>query len=198
MNIGLTGGIACGKSTVSQMLVSRGALLVDADQIARDVVEPGSPVLERVAAHFGQAVLQADGALNRKQLGEIVFKNPQARKELEGLLHPPIRARMRELMETAEHEQPQRLVVVDVPLLYESGLQAMFQEVLVVYVPRQVQIERLMQRDGITESAALDRLNAQMSIEEKRKLADYVIDNSGTQEQTSLLIDQFWLRKGLS
>ncbi|MFC5451836.1 dephospho-CoA kinase [Paenibacillus aestuarii] len=198
MNIGLTGGIACGKSTVSQMLVSRGALLVDADQIARDVVEPGSPVLERVAAHFGQAVLQADGALNRKKLGEIVFKNPDARKDLESLLHPPIRARMREQMETAEREQPQRLVVVDVPLLYESGLQSMFQEVLVVYVPRHVQIERLMERDGISESAALDRLNAQMSIEDKRTLADYVIDNSGTKEQTSLLIDQFWLRKGLS
>ncbi|MFD0698675.1 dephospho-CoA kinase [Paenibacillus sp. GCM10027628] len=198
MNIGLTGGIACGKSTVSAMLVSRGAILVDADQLARDVVEPGSPVLERVAGHFGQAVLHPDGSLNRKKLGEIVFADASARKQLENLLHPPIRALMRAQMETAEREHPEKLVVVDVPLLYESGLVAMFQEVMVVYVPRDVQLARLIQRDGLTEVSAQERLAAQMSIEEKRELADIVIDNSGTREETSLLIDQFWIRKGLS
>ncbi|MBD0381315.1 dephospho-CoA kinase [Paenibacillus sedimenti] len=198
MNIGLTGGIACGKSTVSAMLVSRGAILVDADQLARDVVEPGSPVLERVAAQFGQAVLHADGSLNRKKLGEIIFADTAARKQLENLLHPPIRSLMREQMETAEREHPQKLVVIDVPLLYESGLTSMFQEVMVVYVPREVQVERLMLRDGITEMAAQERLAAQISIEEKRGLADIVIDNSGTREETSRQVDQFWFRKGLS
>ncbi|NOU86921.1 dephospho-CoA kinase [Paenibacillus sp. LMG 31460] len=198
MNIGLTGGIACGKSTVSAMLVSRGALLVDADTIARDVVEPGSPVLEQVAAHFGQAVLQADGSLHRKKLGEIIFGNTEARKQLESILHPPIRAQIREQMEAYERQFPDKLVVVDVPLLIESNLSFMFQEVMVVYVPRPVQLERLIGRDGLTESAANNRIDAQMSIEEKRKFADVVIDNSGTWEETNAEVERFWLEKGLS
>ncbi|SDN19173.1 dephospho-CoA kinase [Paenibacillus sp. yr247] len=198
MNIGLTGGIACGKSTVSAMLVNRGALLVDADTIARDVVEPGSPVLEQVAAHFGQAVLQADGSLHRKKLGEIIFGNTEARKQLESILHPPIRVRIREQMEAYEQQYPDKLVVADVPLLIESNLTFMFQEVMVVYVPRHVQLERLIHRDGLTESAANNRIDAQMSIEEKRKLADVVIDNSGTWEETNSEVERFWLEKGLS
>lgn len=198
MNIGLTGGIACGKSTVSAMLVSRGALLVDADQIARDVVQPGSPVLEQVAAHFGQAVIQEDGSLHRKKLGEIVFGNTEARKQLEQLLHPPIRKMIREQMEAYEKQFPDKLVVVDIPLLFESDLAFMFEEVLVVYVPLHTQVERLMQRDNLTESAANNRINAQMSIEEKRKLADIVIDNSGTWEDTYAEVERFWLGKGLS
>ncbi|TXK86144.1 dephospho-CoA kinase [Paenibacillus sp. N3.4] len=198
MNIGLTGGIACGKSTVSAMLVSRGALLVDADKLARDVVEPGSPVLEQVAAHFGQAVLQKDGSLHRKKLGEIIFGDAAARKHLESLLHPPIRARMREQMEAFEIQYPSKLVVVDVPLLIESNLTFMFQEVMVVYVPREVQLQRLMLRDGLSESEAMGRINAQMSIEEKRKQADIVINNSGTWDETKAEVERFWLRKGLS
>ncbi|NEW07668.1 dephospho-CoA kinase [Paenibacillus sp. SYP-B3998] len=198
MNIGLTGGIACGKSTVSAMLVNRGAILVDADKLARDVVEPGSPVLDRVASHFGQDVLHSNGSLNRKKLGEIIFADPASRKQLEGMLHPPIRALMREQMETAEREHPDKLVVVDVPLLYESDLSFMFHEVMVVYVPREVQFQRLLLRDGLSEHAALERLQSQMSIEEKRERADFVIDNRGTKEETSRLIDEFWLRKGLS
>ncbi|UKS24200.1 dephospho-CoA kinase [Paenibacillus sp. HWE-109] len=198
MNIGLTGGIACGKSTVSAMLVCRGALLVDADQIARDVVEPGSPVLEQVAARFGQAVLQPDGSLHRKKLGEIIFGQTEARKQLESILHPPIRKQMREQMEAYEQQYPNRLVVVDVPLLIESNLSFMFEEVLVVYVPRHVQLERLMHRDGLTETEANKRINSQMSIEEKRQVADIVIDNSGSWEQTQSEVERFWLRKGLS
>lgn len=198
MNIGLTGGIACGKSTVSAMLVGRGALLVDADQIARDVVLPGSPVLEQVAAHFGQAVIQEDGSLHRKKLGEIVFGSTEARKQLEHILHPPIRKMIRDQMETYEKQFPDKLVVVDIPLLFESDLSFMFSEVMVVYVPPHIQVERLMRRDNLTESAANNRINAQMSIEEKRKLADIVIDNSGTWEDTSAEVERFWLGKGLS
>ncbi|RTE11552.1 dephospho-CoA kinase [Paenibacillus whitsoniae] len=198
MNIGLTGGIACGKSTVSGMLVSRGALLVDADQIARDVVQPGSPVLEQVAAHFGQAVLNPDGSLNRKKLGELIFGSEEQRKALEGILHPPIRARMRSQMAAYEREQPDKLVVVDVPLLFESGLASMFEATLVVYVPREVQLERLIARDALTEAQAALRLEAQMGIEEKRKLADFVIDNSGTLEQTMEQVEHFLTEKGLT
>lgn len=198
MNIGLTGGIACGKSTVSAMLVDRGALLVDADQIARDVVEPGSPVLEQVAAHFGQAVLQEDGSLHRKKLGEIIFGDTEARKQLESILHPPIRKMIRDQMEAYERQFPDKLVVVDIPLLFESNLSYLFEQVMVVYVPRHIQLERLMARDGLTESSANSRIEAQMSIEEKRKLADIVIDNSGTWEDTYAEVGRFWLGKGLS
>ncbi|KRE70026.1 dephospho-CoA kinase [Paenibacillus sp. Soil750] len=198
MNIGLTGGIACGKSTVSRMLVSRGALLIDADQIARDVVEPGSPVLEQVAAHFGQAVIGPDGSLQRKKLGEIIFGSPEARKQLDGLLHPPIRAKMREQMTLYERDFPTKLVVVDVPLLIESNLVSMFEEIMVVYIPRHLQLERLMQRDGLSAENAQLRLDAQMSIEEKRKLADIVIDNSGTLEETNMRVELFWVGKGLA
>jgi dephospho-CoA kinase len=198
MNIGLTGGIACGKSTVSAMLVSRGAILIDADRIAREVVEPGSPALFKVAERFGQAVIQVDGSLDRKRLGELVFADAAARKELEGLLHPSIRALMRERMDTLEKLYPDKLVVVDVPLLYESGLQAMFSQIMVVYVPREVQLDRLMKRDGLTLEQAERRLDAQMSIELKKEQADFVIDNQGTLEETQQLVREFWAGKGLT
>jgi dephospho-CoA kinase len=198
MNIGLTGGIGCGKSTVSAMLVRRGAILVDADRIAREVVEPGSPTLAKVAERFGQAVLEEDGSLHRKKLGEIVFADPAARKDLEALLHPSIRALMRERMETSEKLYPDKLVVVDVPLLYESGLQAMFEEVMVVYVPREIQLDRLMKRDQLTLEQAETRLQAQMPIELKKERADIVIDNRGTLQETEHLINEFWSGKGLT
>jgi dephospho-CoA kinase len=198
MNIGLTGGIACGKSTVSAMLVRRGALLIDADRIAREVVEPGSPALDKVASQFGQAVLQPDGALNRKKLGEIIFADADARKTLERLLHPPIRALMRERMVAFEQLYPDKLVVADVPLLYESGLQAMYQQVMVVYVPEAIQLQRLLVRDGLTLEQAKERLLSQMPIEHKKELADFLIDNSGTLQETELQLDDFWMRKGLS
>lgn len=198
MNIGLTGGIACGKSTVASMLVRRGALLIDADRIAREVVEPGTPVLAQVTNRFGADLLLPDGSLNRKKLGERVFGNPGALKELEGLLHPPIRATMRERMQVYEAEHPDKLVVVDVPLLYESGLQGLYMQVMVVYVPRRIQLERLIKRDGLTKEQADKRLNSQMPIEAKKELADIVIDNSGTIEETEKQIERFWLGRGLS
>jgi dephospho-CoA kinase len=197
MNIGLTGGIACGKSTVSAMLVRRGAILIDADQIAREVVEPGSPVLARVAERFGQDILLPDGRLHRKKLGERIFGDDAARKDLESLLHPPIRAIMKERMRENESHYPDKLVVVDVPLLYESGLEWMFEQVLVVYVPRELQLKRLMARDGLTTEQAERRLQAQMPIERKRDKADVVIDNSGTPAETERQVDLFWRQKGL-
>ncbi|MCZ8518318.1 MULTISPECIES: dephospho-CoA kinase [Paenibacillus] len=198
MNIGLTGGIACGKSTVAGMLVRRGALLIDADRIAREVVEPGTPVLARVIARFGEDLLLPDGSLHRKMLGERVFGNPEALKDLDGLMHPPIRAAMRERMQSLEAQHPDKLVVIDVPLLYESGLQEQYEQVMVVYVPRAVQLQRLMLRDGASEEAAQRRLQAQWDIEEKRRLADILIDNSGTMEETGQQVDRFWNERGLS
>lgn len=198
MNIGLTGGIACGKSTVSSMLVRRGAILVDADRIAREVVDPGSPVLARVAEHFGHQILHPDGSLHRQKLGELIFGHDQARKELEELLHPPIRSVMRERMAEAQLDHPDKLVVVDVPLLFESGLEAMFQEVMVIYIPRGLQLQRLMERDKLTQEQAEKRLNSQMSIELKKDKADIVINNSGTLKETEEQVEQFWRGKGLA
>src|SRR5690554_5214847 len=135
MNIGLTGGIASGKSTVSAYLVARGAVLIDADQIAREVVLPGSPALDLIKQVFGSDVITEEGTLNRKKLGELVFADGLLRKQLEGILHPEIRSIIKKRMNELETEDPRRLVVVDVPLLFESGLAFMFEKVLLVYVP---------------------------------------------------------------
>ncbi|MGN9169185.1 dephospho-CoA kinase [Paenibacillus polymyxa] len=198
MNIGLTGGIATGKSTVSALLVAKGALLIDADAIAREVMLPGHPVLAAVIQHFGQAIVNSDGTLHRKRLGEIVFGDPVQRQALNDITHPAIREEMRLRMEAYEREQPDKLVLADIPLMYESGLESLYEEIMVVYVPRDIQLRRLMLRDGLTEEQAELRLSAQMDIEQKKNLADIVIDNSGTQSETQMQIDQFWQRKGLA
>lgn len=195
MNLGLTGGIACGKSTVSAMLVEYGAILIDADQIAREVVEPGSPLLSQIAERFGADVIAQGGWLDRKKLGQIVFSDSQALNDLEKILHPRIRSIMKERMQFFEHKYPHKLVVVDVPLLYESNLQGMFNEIMVVYVPAKIQMERLMRRDNLSPKEAEKRLQAQMPIEEKKRLADIVIDNSGTLEQTKEQVLAFIRRK---
>ncbi|WP_282936889.1 dephospho-CoA kinase [Paenibacillus sp. RC67] len=191
MNIGLTGGIACGKSTVSDMLVQRGAMLVDADRIAREVVEPGSPVLMQIVDRFGSEILNPDGSLFRKKLGEVVFGNSEALKDLENIMHPSIRALIRERMHEYEQLHPDKLVVVDIPLLYESGLQSMFEAVMVVYAPRSLQLHRLMNRDKLTVEQAEARLKAQMDIEQKKALADIVIDNQGTLTDTENQVEAF-------
>jgi dephospho-CoA kinase len=192
MNIGLTGGIACGKSTVAAMLAARGALIIDADRIAREIVLPGSPVLGQVAERFGQAVILPDSSLDRKKLGSIVFGDEQARRDLEGLLHPPIRALMKERKERFETEHPDKLVVLDIPLLYENKLEGMVSRVMVAYCPRDVQLDRLMLRDGLSAEQAEARLLAQLPIEEKRLRADIVIDNSGSLADTERQVNAFW------
>jgi dephospho-CoA kinase len=197
MNIGLTGGIATGKSTVAKLLMEHGASLIDLDAIAREVVHPGQPSLLRIVEQFGQAILQEDGTLDRKRLGSIIFADPAQRKALEAIIHPAIRAVMKARMDDHERRCQDKLVVVDVPLLYESGLEAYFQEIMVVYVPKEIQLQRLIQRDKLTEEEAQRRLNAQMDIEEKRNKADIVIDNSDSLIQTKQQIDRFWREKGL-
>jgi dephospho-CoA kinase len=197
MNIGLTGGIACGKSTVAAMLAARGAILVDADAIAREVVEPGSPALDEIAARFGQDVINEDGSLYRKRLGEIVFADREAKRDLEQILHPRIRQIMMGRMRENESLYPDKLVVVDVPLLYESKLESWFSEVMVVYVPRETQLTRLIQRDGLTTEQAESRLSAQLPIDEKKARADYVIDNQGSLSVTEEQVETFLRGKGL-
>ncbi|QCT03550.1 dephospho-CoA kinase [Paenibacillus algicola] len=194
MNIGLTGGIATGKSTVSSMFVRKGALLVDADAIAREVMLPGHPVLAEVAAHFGPDILGSDGQLNRERLGEIVFNQPQERQALNDITHPAIRREIRDRIQVYEQQHPDSLVIVDIPLLFESGLQAQYDQTLLVYVPAKLQLERLMQRNGLTREQAAARIQSQMDIEEKKSLADYVIDNSGTLDETLHQVEKLWNR----
>lgn len=199
MIIGLTGGIACGKSTVAAMLVDRGAALIDADVLARQAVEPGSAGLKRIAERFGQAVISPDGLLNRKKLAAVIFGDDSARKELEGMLHPEIRSRIQRQMAAFERLTPDKLLVVDIPLLYESGMEDLFADwqIMVVYIPAELQLARLMERDGLSVEEARQRLAAQLPIEEKRQRADIVIDNGGALAKTSQQIDQLWRRKGL-
>ncbi|MEK3883130.1 dephospho-CoA kinase [Paenibacillus sp. PL2-23] len=194
MIIGLTGGIASGKSTVGSMLSELGAKLVDADKVAREVVLPGEPALEAIASLFGQAVLQEDGTLNRAALGGIVFQDPEALAKLEGITHPAIREEMWERMHTYAEEEPGALIIGDVPLLYEKGQQEQYEGVLVVYVPAAQQVERLMKRNDMPQEEARRRVSLQLDIEEKRRRADWVIDNSGTLEETRQQVKAFWQR----
>lgn len=197
MNIGLTGGIATGKSTVASMLVKRGAVLIDADIIAREVMNPGHPVLELVKERFGSNIIHSDGTLDRKKLGEIIFSSPEERKALEQITHPAIRAEMRHRLQQFEEADPGRLVVADIPLLYETGQEQVYDQIMVVYVPRNVQLKRLMKRDGLNEDQAEARLGSQMDIERKRERATIVIDNSLGVIETERQIDEFWLNQGL-
>lgn len=198
MIIGLTGGIASGKSTVSALLVNKGARLVDADVIAREVMLPGHEVLAAAVKQFGSEILSSDGTLNRGKLGDIVFQDPAALQALNNLTHPAIRREIKERMNSMEEEDPKKLTIVDIPLLFESGLENMFHEILVVYVPREVQIARLMERNGLSLEQAEARLNAQMDIEAKRNKADYIIDNSGELAHTEQQVAVLWDRLGLS
>ncbi|AIQ17185.1 dephospho-CoA kinase [Paenibacillus sp. FSL H7-0357] len=197
MIMGLTGGIASGKSTVSALFVEKGARLVDADAIAREVMLPGHPVLAAAVLHFGEGILLPDGTLNRTKLGEIVFHDPEARQALNQLTHPAIRQEIKDRMNTMEQEDPQRLTIVDIPLLYESELDNLFGQIVVVYVPREVQLDRLMERNRLTLEQAQGRLDAQLDIELKRSRADYIIDNSGTLAQTEQQVAVLWDRLGL-
>lgn len=182
MLIGLTGGIATGKSTVANMIQSLGIPVVDADQVARDVVEPGQPAWQKIKEQFGEGVFQPDGRLNRPKLAEIIFNDEKERERLNNIMHPQIRQEMERRTKEAlrEHE----VVVLDIPLLFESGRHYTVDKVLVVYVPEQIQLERLMERDQIDEAYARQKIASQMSIEEKKKRADAYIDNSGTREET--------------
>lgn len=198
MNIGLTGGIATGKSTVSTMLVEKGALLIDADEISREVVSPDHPILERVVARFGQVILNKNGTLNRAKLGERVFNDATERQALNDIVHPAVRKLMFERMKTLEELHSERLVVVDIPLLFESTLETHFDEVLVVYAPQQIQLTRLMEHRAMTKEQAEARLQAQLPIELKRERADIVIDNSGELSETRQQVEQFLWKKGIS
>lgn len=179
MRVGLTGGIASGKSTVSAILTELGAVVVDADQIAREVVAAGTPGLAQVVAAFGPEVLTPAGEMDRPRVGAIVFADPAKRQLLERIIHPLVRARGQEL----EQEAPAGAIVVhDIPLLAETGQAAAFDAVIVVDVPEEVQVERMMRDRGVSEADARARIAAQASREQRLGVATYVIENTGTRE----------------
>jgi len=189
--LGLTGGIGSGKSTVAGMLAARGAAVIDADLLAREVVEPGTPALAEIAAEFGPSVLQPDGSLDRAALGAIVFADDARRLRLNAITHP----RVGELMGrrvAAALASPAPLVVVDVPLLFEGERQGTFEGVMLVWVPAAVQLQRLVERDGWSEDEARQRIAAQMPIDDKRALATWVIDNSASIADTERQVEDWW------
>jgi dephospho-CoA kinase len=189
--VGLTGGIASGKSSVATLLAERGAVIIDADVLAREVVAKGTPLLRRVAERFGDAVLAADGSLDRPALGRIVFADAGARHDLEALIHPAVRQRAAQLQADA----PDGAVVVHViPLLVETGQAGSFDHVIVVDVPESTQVDRLRGRDGVDADAAAARLAAQASRAERLAAADIVIDNSGTPNDLVRQVDKAWGR----
>jgi len=189
MILGLTGGIATGKSTVSAMLRERGIPVIDADLIAREVVEPGKPAYEAIVQHFGSDIVLPNGQIDRKQLGAIVFSNEAERQKLNAIVHPEVRRLMREQAEQAEREGAP-IVFMDIPLLFESKLQHMVDKIVVVYAPASMQLTRMMERDELDEEQAKKRLLAQFPIEQKKQDADYVIDNAGTREETERQVEK--------
>jgi dephospho-CoA kinase len=190
--LGVTGGIATGKSTVVGMLREKGAPVIDFDLLAKKVVEPGQPAWKDIVTYFGEQILQEDRTLDRKKLADLVFRDIEKRKKLESFTHPRINEEfIKELNEIVSRD-PNAIILVDIPLLIELNLQYMFHKLLVVYVPTELQIERLMKRDGINREEALDRLKAQLPIEEKVGYADFVINNAGSMEETQQQVDELW------
>ncbi|MDX9873259.1 MAG: dephospho-CoA kinase [Clostridia bacterium] len=190
--IGLTGGIASGKSLISGKLKEWGAMIIDADEIARALTGPDSPALREIRRSFGDEVFNADGTLSRKKLGTMVFNSVEARNRLNGLLHPLVQTEIkRQLAENKEKDWP--LLVIDAPLLLEAGLEKMTDEVWVVALDEQEQVRRLMARDALTREEASRRLAAQMPLKEKLQYADRIIDNNGSMEETLEILKNLWL-----
>ncbi|MGW8945250.1 dephospho-CoA kinase [Streptomyces koyangensis] len=187
--VGLTGGIGAGKSEVSRLLVEHGAHLVDADRIAREVVEPGTPGLAAVVEAFGESVLAADGSLDRPKLGEIVFADPERRAVLNGIVHPLVGARSAELQSQAPEDG---VVVHDVPLLTENGLAELYDLVIVVDVEPTTQVERLVRSRGMNEEEARARMAAQAGREERLAVADIVIDNEVSLDALRGRVAEVW------
>ena len=189
MLVGLTGGIGSGKSLVAELLAAHGATIIDADVLAREAVAPGMPGLAAVRERFGAGVLRPDGSLDRAALGRIVFGDPIARRDLEAIIHPAVRARAAALAAAA----PEGAVVVQViPLLVETGQQGHFDQVVVVDVEPEVQLSRIVRRDGLSEAEARARLRAQASREARLAAAHVVLRNNGNRDDLAAAVDRLW------
>lgn len=192
--IGLTGGIASGKSTVARRLVEHGAVHIDADDLARRVVEPGKPAFDAVVEAFGPGVVRRDGTLDRPKLGELVFNDAQARDRLNAIVHPAVRELSAKLFEKAEREDPDAVVVYDVPLLVEASVDHPFDLIVVTSAPRRTQVNRLVEERGLDPGHAEARVDAQVDDAERRAIADVVIDTDGSMAHTMSQTDALWQR----
>jgi len=182
--VGLTGGIGSGKTVVTSMFEDEGAHIIDFDYLARLIVEPDKPAWEDIVNYFGPGILSPDRTLNRSALAEIVFSDDKSRKALEGFTHPRIFEKRDALLKAISEKDPYSVVIIDFPLLFELGLRKDLDKVILVYVPRDVQLERATMRDRLSPEEVEKRLHAQVPIAEKRSLSDFVIDNSGSLKHT--------------
>ncbi|HEX5581564.1 MAG TPA: dephospho-CoA kinase [Gemmatimonadaceae bacterium] len=189
--VGLTGNIASGKSTVARMLADRGAVIVDADLLAREVVRPGTPALARIVERWGEGVLSPDGVLDRPELRQVVFGDREQLEELNAIVHPEVERLREERIEEARAAGA-RIVVCDIPLLFERHLAERFDAIVLVDAPRPVRLERLVRDRGLHEAEAMDMIAAQMPAELKRARSDFVIDNTGTVDDLRHRVDEVW------
>lgn len=190
--LGLTGGIGSGKSTVANMLSELGTYTIDFDILAREVVKPGREAYSEILDYFGEGVLDYNSEIDRKKLGEVVFNSTKKRKVLESITHPRIHQEFFAQLESIKAKENDCIVQAVVPLLIESGMSELFQKVVLVYVSRDVQKQRLMKRDNLSDTQAESRLQAQMPMEEKRDYADYVINNQESLEHTFEQVKGLW------
>lgn len=191
LRVGLTGGIACGKTVVRRLLAERGAYTIDADSIVHELLGPDTELSRQIAEHFGTDVLARDGSVDRARLGKLVFDDPDIRRRLNELVHPRVIEEQERLLSEAE-ARAEPLAVVDAALMIEVGTYRKCDFLIVVHCPRRLQIERLLARDHLTEEEAVRRVDAQMPVEEKKQYADYVIDTSGTLEDTERQVGEVW------
>ncbi|WP_286058191.1 dephospho-CoA kinase [Bacillus mojavensis] len=187
--IGLTGGIASGKSTVANMLIDKGITVIDADIIAKQAVEKGMPAYRQIIDEFGEDILLENGDIDRRKLGAMVFTNEQKRLALNSIVHPAVREEMLKRRDESIANQ-ETFVVLDIPLLFESKLESLVDKIIVVSVTKELQLERLIKRNQLTEEEALSRIRSQMPLEEKVSRVDNVIDNSGTLEETKQQLEE--------
>lgn len=190
--VGLTGGIASGKSTVAGVFAELGAYIIDADKVAHEIVEPNNPAWRDVISFFGEEILNADKTINRERLGEIVFNNADLLDKLNKITHPRIMEKFKDELQAIRENNPNAIVIMEVPLLYETHLERMCDLVVVVWVDRETQKDRLMRRDSISEDATVKRIDSQMDLDEKAKIADYVIDNRKTIEETIKIATNYY------
>jgi dephospho-CoA kinase len=188
--VGLTGGIGSGKSTVAHLLEERGAVVYDADVLARAAVEPGTPGHEAVVARFGAGVIAPGGEIDREALASVVFADPEARRDLEGIVHPEVRRLFAEASD--DYRDTDRVVVLSAPLLVETGMHTAFEVLVVVSAPVETQVERLVRERGMSEEQARARIAAQAPLEEKAAAADVIIDNGGPIEELERQVDRLW------
>ncbi|PWK13888.1 dephospho-CoA kinase [Tumebacillus permanentifrigoris] len=192
MIAGLTGSIATGKSTVSRFFAALGAVIIDADKIVRQVQQPGERAWQEIVEAFGEEILLPNRELDRAKLGSLVFGNEANRQRLNGIVHPRVREERDRQTQEARAQDPDAIIIWDIPLLIETGMHQQVDQTIVVYVDVETQLARLLSRDELTEDAARQRIAAQMSIEEKRKYADFLIDNRGPLAETEAQVRAVW------